>query len=198
MEQGHKIGNTTDYFVNPCHYTVKYYSNQINSALKQAFRENPQWKNPGSMSEVINIIDDIQDWYNPFLYTELVSSTFDRLWSQSMREIREMLNKKVPKVKRRSNRVIKYYNPEVLIEVIESLKQKGMSVRTIADMAEMHKTTIYRILNGDCSQYENKLMRFIESLGDEEINEKFLQGSRGRPLQKESPGRRRHKGGNDE
>lgn len=100
MEYGQKIGNTTDYFVNPCPYTVKYYAKQINTALKQAFKENPGWMKPGSKSEVLLILAEIQEWYNPFLFTDLVSSTFDQLWSQALRELQDLLVLQIPKARK--------------------------------------------------------------------------------------------------
>jgi hypothetical protein len=204
MEQGQTIGNTTDYFVNPCPYTISYYTKQINDSLKQAFRENPRWKNPGSRKEAAVIIDEIREWYNPFLYTDLVSSTFESLWRQAMSELWELLNSKAPKVKARrrksNNRIGELYDHVRLEKVIDKLREQGMSLRTIGNLSGVHFTTISHMKKGTGPYCRNRvspamdvLLKFFESLGvdikgvivsdrsdfspgENKINEKLLQG----------------------
>jgi hypothetical protein len=174
MKDGPNIGNTTDYFPNPCPSTVNYYSKQISDSLRLAFRENPKWEKPGSKVQVMLIIEEIEEWYNPFQYTALVSSTFDRLWSQALRELRESLNKKVPRVRKNSkiNNRTGSYNPAILKKLFEGLKGKGLTVKTISDLIDVHFTSVYDIVNGtggfrNCriTKTVNKLFEFLESLG---------------------------------
>jgi len=223
MEQRQKIGNMTDYFVNPCPYTFKYYQKQIHDALKQAFKENPGWMKPGSRKELIFIIDEIREWYHPFLYTDLVSSTFDSLWNQAMNELMQILNERLPKVKQRKNsskfnRVGKRYDPVKLEKLIEGLREQGMSLKMIGDTSGVHFTTISHMKKGTGPYWRkiitpslNTLIIFLESLGIEATEfiisdksdiscknynlQKLWRGVQGDGfLEKSPPGRRRQDG----
>ena len=180
------IGNTTNYFETPCPYTVSYYKKQINDALQLAFRENPAWREPKSKGDIIRVIDSIQEWYHPFMYTALESDLFERLWDKAKLELHEMLLTNIrdrqtsrasrkrgnPRKKNRPVKAGQDYSPEVLKAIIEELKAQGKTVRTIGVISGVNHRTIHAIVKGHGTYAGHKLTKtaarlvvYLQSLG---------------------------------
>lgn len=164
----HKIGNTTDYFVTPCPHSQRYYIRQINEALEKAFRENPEWVNPVSREHALFIIAEIEEWYNPFAYTDLKSNLFNHLWATAMNEVRQLL---LAKCKTSKKRFLKgrYYDPGALKSEIKKIP---VYQKDLAYQADIGFGTLLNILKAH-GTYETrkvtptvrKLLVFLQSMG---------------------------------